>query len=249
MGIAFHGNFLNRNIIMQDAQEAKNNAAGDPQLEKWANDFHRSSGEEWANAATHGAGLIFGIFALTFMCVLAAQQGDAKRIVSCAIYGSTLIVLYNFSMLYHLIWKWRVKAVFQIMDHISIYLLIAGTYTPFSLVTLSESWRGWTVFGIAWGLALIGILSEILIRPRKEWLALTITLLMGWQIIMVFKTVCANLDLCALTMLIIGGVTYTLGVIFYAMDRTPYMHTVWHCFVLGGTVCHWVAITFGVILQ
>lgn len=230
-------------------EKANTECACDADMAKWASEFHRTSGEEWANAATHLAGLVFGIFALTFMCVLAAQQGDPRRVVSCAIYGSTLIVLYNFSMLYHLIWKWRVKAVFQIMDHISIYLLIAGTYTPFALVTLSESWRGWTIFGTAWGLAAIGILSEICIRPRKEWLALTITLLMGWQIILVFKTICSNLSTCALVMLIAGGVTYTLGVIFYAMDRVPYMHTIWHCFVLGGTVCHWVAITFGVILQ
>lgn len=211
----------------------------------WLKEFHRSSGEEWANFATHLAGMIFGIFALTFMCVLTAQQGDARKIVSCAIYGFTLIVLYNCSMLYHLVWRLPVKAVLQVFDHISIYLLIAGTYTPFTLVTLGNTAAGWTLFGVSWGLAALGILSELLIRPRREWIALLITLAMGWEIIFAFRPLMQHISHLGLVMLVIGGVVYTLGVIFYVMDRVPYMHTVWHCFVLGGSVCHWVAITFG----
>lgn len=221
----------------------------DSRLKRWALEFHRSSGEEWANAATHLAGLVFGIFALTFMCVLAAQGGEPRKIVSCAIYGVTLIVLYNFSMLYHLIWKWKVKAVFQILDHISIYLLIAGSYTPFALVTLKESWVGWAIFGCAWGLAAVGICAELLLRPRKEWLSITVTLLMGWQIVLAFRPLLNSISTLGLVMVIVGGVVYSIGVIFYVLDKVPYMHTVWHCFVLAGSVCHWVAITFGVILQ
>ncbi len=217
-------------------------------LAHWASEFHRSPAEEWANASTHIAGVVFSIFALTFMCVLTAQGRDPYKIVSCAIYGFSLIVLFNASALYHLIWKWKVKAVFQIMDHLSIYLLIAGSYTPFALVTLRHGAVGWWIFGISWGLAVLGILSELLVKPRKEWLSLTIMLLMGWQIVCVFKTLINHISTSGLVMLIVGGGVYTLGVIFYAMDRVPYMHTIWHLFVLGGAVCHWVAITFGVLL-
>ena len=215
-------------------------------LAQWAQEFHRTSAEEWANAGTHLAGVVFGIFALTYMLVITSQQGDPRKIVSAAIYGTTLIVLYTFSTLYHLIWKWNVKAAFQVMDHISIYLLIAGSYTPYTLVTMRESPAGWISFGIAWGLATIGILSEIFLKPRREWLACTITLLLGWHIVLFFKVLYASISTLGLVMVIVGGVVYSIGVAFYVLDRTPYMHTVWHCFVLGGTICQWVSITFGV---
>ncbi len=215
-------------------------------LAKWAKEFHRTSAEEWANAGTHLTGVVFGIFALTFMLVITSQQGDPRKIVSAAIYGTTLVILYTFSCLYHLIWKWNVKAAFQVMDHISIYLLIAGSYTPYTLVTLKDSPVGWTSFGIAWGLATIGILSEILLKPRREWLACTITLLLGWHSVFFFKILCAAISTLGLVMLIVGGVLYSAGVAFYVLDRTPYMHTVWHCFVLAGSICQWVSITFGV---
>ena len=215
-------------------------------LARWAREFHRSSGEEWANAGTHLAGVVFGIFALTYMLVITSQQGDPRKIVSAAIYGSTLVILYTFSCLYHLIWKWNVKAAFQVMDHISIYLLIAGSYTPYTLVTMKDSPAGWISFGIAWGLATLGILSEVLLKPRREWLACTITLLLGWHIVLFFKILCAFISTLGLVMVIVGGAVYSIGVAFYVCDRTPYMHTVWHCFVLGGTICQWVSITFGV---
>ena len=206
--------------------------------------FSRSRGEEWANAMTHLAGLVFGIVGLTLMCVFAAQRGTARHVVACAIYGTTLIIMFSNSMLYHLVKPIRVKSVLQVLDHISINLLIAGTYTPFALLALSPKW-GWSIFGIIWGLCLLGLLCDIFYR--RKWLALTISLMMGWLIVLVFQQLCANLSTAGLVLLVAGGVIYTLGVVFYAMERVPYMHIVWHVFVLGGAVCHWVAVTFCLI--
>ena len=217
-------------------------------MQMWSADFHRTPGEEWANFGTHLAGLVFGIFALTYMCVEAGRLGDARKIVGGALYGMSLIVLYNSSMLYHLANAWRVKGAFQIMDHISIYLLIAGSYTPFCLVTLRDTQVGFWILCTNWALAVGGILTELLVRPRKEWLAVTITLLMGWEIIFCIKPLYDRIGTLAWVMLLIGGGSYTVGVIFYVMDRVPYMHTVWHVFVLAASVCHWVGIMFGVML-
>ncbi len=211
----------------------------------WAKEFHRTRAEEWANAISHLAGTIFGVVALTLMCVYASLRGTAIHVVSCAIYGATLIILFNSSTLYHLVANHRVKSVFQILDHVSIYLLIAGTYTPFALVTLQGA-QGWTVFGIVWGLAIVGILCEVVFTKLK-FLSLPIYLLMGWLAIWFFKPLMANISLPGGVMLVVGGVVYTLGVIFYVLDKVPYMHTIWHFFVLGGSVCHWVAIHFYVI--
>ena len=217
-------------------------------MQMWSADFHRTPGEEWANFGTHLAGLVFGIFALTYMCVEAGRLGDARKIVGGALYGMSLIVLYNSSMLYHLANAWRVKGAFQIMDHISIYLLIAGSYTPFCLVTLRDTQVGFWILCTNWALAVGGILTELLVRPRKEWLAVTITLLMGWEIIFCIKPLYDRIGTLAWVMLLIGGGSYTVGVIFYVMDRVPYMHTIWHVFVLAASVCHWVGIMFGVML-
>ena len=207
-------------------------------------EFFRTRAEEWANAMSHLVGLVFGIVGLTLMCVFAAQRGTARHVVACAVYGTTLVFMFNSSMLYHLIKPLKVKRVFQIMDHVSIYLLIAGSYTPFTLLALSPRW-GWTIFGIIWGLCVLGVLCDVFYR--REWLAMLVCLIMGWLIALVFKQLCASLSTAGLALLVTGGGVYTLGVIFYAMDRVPYMHTVWHFFVLGGVVCHWVAVTFCLI--
>ncbi|NLF94202.1 MAG: hemolysin III family protein [Oligosphaeraceae bacterium] len=211
----------------------------------WSAEFHRTRAEEWANAISHLVGTVFGIVALTLMCVFASLRGTAIHVVSCAIYGATLIILFNSSTLYHLIANHRLKSIFQVLDHVSIYLLIAGTYTPFALVTLQGP-QGWTVFTIVWGLAALGILCEV-VFTRLKFLSLPIYLLMGWLVVGFFKPLMANIPMPGAVMLMVGGVVYTLGVIFYVMDKVPYMHTVWHFFVLGGSVCHWVAINFYVI--
>ena len=211
----------------------------------WASEFHRTRGEEWANAMTHLAGTLFSVMALTMMCIFSVQRGSAIHIVSCAIYGASLIILYNSSTFYHLVSDNRVKEVFQVFDHVSIYLLIAGTYTPLSLISLGGA-KGWTVFGIVWGLAVFGILIETVLK-KLRWMSLIIYLAMGWLVVGFFKAFAAGLAMPGLVMLVVGGVVYTLGVVFYVMDRVPYMHTVWHLFVLGGSVCHWIAINFYVI--
>jgi hemolysin III len=232
-------------------EEEKNklpeSAAGNPSCEArdWSKEFHRSSGEEWANAATHLAGLVFGIFALTFMCVLAAQRGDAVRIVSCAIYGTTLIVLYNFSMLYHLIWKWRVKAVFQIMDHISIYLLIAGTYTPV-LLQYMEGLHGWVFTAVMWCCAALGILIKLCWFGAPRWLQTVLYVAMGWAVLFDISVLQA-MDGIAVALLAAGGISYTLGAVIYLVKKpniTPRFgfHELFHIFVLLGSLFHFIMI-------
>ncbi len=216
------------------------------QMKHWGEDFHRTKGEEWANFGTHFAGAVFSIFALTFMCVKTGETGNPRCVVSAAIYGTTLLVLYSASALYHLTRRWRVKGILQTFDHVSIYLLIAGSYTPFALVSLQEGPLGLWVLVITWILAALGILAETAVKPRREWLTLLITLAMGWEALFFWKPILKVLDTPGLVMLLVGGVLYTLGVPFYVMDRTPYMHTIWHAFVLAASVCHWVAIQFSV---
>ena len=213
----------------------------------WRREFDRTRGEEWANGISHLAGTIFGIVALVLLCVWAVLYGNATAIVSSAVFGATLILLYNSSTLYHLVRGYRLKSLFQVFDHISIYLLIAGTYTPFALLGLRGK-EGWTVFFIVWGLALLGLLLETVFRKLRK-LSLLIYLGMGWIVVFFIPTLLSNINTPALALLIAGGLSYTIGVIFYAMDKVPYMHTVWHFFVLGGSVCHWISINFYVIPQ
>ena len=216
-------------------------------LEFCRREFHRTRGEEWANGITHIVGVVFGIVALTMMMVFCSLNGNAWHVVSCSIYGSTLIILSVMSSLYHLLTNFRAKRIFQIFDHCMIYFLIAGTYTPYALVTMGHSKMGWIIMGIEWGLAIVGVLVETLLPKWVDYVTLPIYLVMGWLILIDYKTVLVNLPIPGLVMLLVGGVTYTLGVVFYIMDRVPYMHTIWHVFVLGGMVCHWVSIMFFVI--
>jgi len=210
-------------------------------------EFHRTRGEEWSNGISHLAGVIFGIVALVLLVVGAASRGNAWHVVSCSIYGSMLILLTLSSTMYHLLTNFRAKRVFQILDHCSIYLLIAGTYTPFSLVTMEHDAMGWTVFGIEWGLALCGVIIETVFPKIVKYASLPIYLIMGWLLMLDLKTVMGNLPAPGMALLVAGGLSFTVGVIFYVMDHTPYMHTIWHVFVLGGIVCHWVCIQFSVI--
>ncbi|MFA6929085.1 MAG: hemolysin III family protein [Lentisphaeria bacterium] len=217
------------------------------QVTNWRNEFHRTRGEEWANGISHLVGMIFGIVALVMLCVYATLHGGTLQIVSSAVFGATLILLYNNSTLYHLVKNYRLKTLFQTFDHIGIYLLIAGTYTPFALLGLRGT-EGWTVFCIVWGLAVFGLLLETVFRKLRK-LSLLIYLCMGWIIVFFFPTLLSNISTPALALLIAGGISYSIGVIFYAMDKVPYMHTVWHFFVLGGSVCHWVSINFFILPQ
>lgn len=205
-----------------------------------------SLGEEIANSVIHGIGAALGVAGLVVLVVLAALQQDPWRVVSFSIYGGTLIVLYLTSTLYHSLQHPRAKAVFRVMDHATIYLLIAGTYTPFLLVSLRGAW-GWTLLGLIWGLALLGIGYQVLRGGRQGTLSVLSYILMGWLCVIALRELLANVPIGGLIWLAIGGVLYTVGVIFYSWQRLPYNHAIWHLFVLGGSIAHFVSMLFYVL--
>lgn len=197
-------------------------------------------GEEIANSITHGVGVLLSIAGMAVLVTLAAQRGSAWHIVACSIYGTTLLLLYLSSTLYHAIQAPGAKRVFRIFDHSAIYLLIAGTYTPFLLVTLRGA-LGWTLFGLQWGMAVCGILFKSLSRRDYEIASTAIYALMGWMGLLGMKTMYASLHFQGVLWIVAGGLLYTLGIIFFALDRR-YCHFVWHLFVLAGSICHFFAV-------
>ncbi len=207
----------------------------------------RLSAEELANSLTHGVGLALSVAGFIALVVLAAMRGSAWRIVSCAVYGSTLIFLYTASTLYHGIRSRRLKRVLKICDHSAIYLLIAGTYTPFLLVNLRGSW-GWSLFAVIWGLAMAGILLKVWFVEHFSVFSTVVYLLMGWLALLAIKPMLLRVPLSGLLWLLAGGVLYTVGLVFYAWKRVPYNHAIWHGFVLAGSTCHYVAVLCSVIL-
>ncbi|MEW6716551.1 MAG: hemolysin III family protein [Chloroflexota bacterium] len=198
-------------------------------------------GEEIVHSITHGIGAGLSIAGLVVLVVLAARRGDVYQIVSFSIYGAMLILLYLASTLYHGFQHPQAKQVFQIIDHASIYLLIAGTYTPFLLVGI-RGVLGWTLLAIIWGLAVIGVGFKALAIHRFEKLSVLAYILMGWLCVVMLKELLSNIPIGGLIWLAVGGVVYTVGVIFYALRKIPYMHAIWHLFVLGGSICHYFAV-------
>ena len=207
-----------------------------------------TTGEEIANSVTHGIGTGLAVAALTLLVVLAAVYGDVWRVVSFSIYGSSLVILYLASTLYHSFQNPKVKHTFRILDHASIYVLIAGTYTPFALVNMRGPW-GWMLFGIVWALALLGIVFKVLFIGRFEVLATAAYVGMGWLVVIAFKQMLIAVPPGGIFWLAMGGVSYTLGVVFYAWQKLPYNHAIWHLFVLGGSICHFFAVLFHVLPQ
>jgi hemolysin III len=205
-----------------------------------------SPAEEVAHSLTHGAGLLLGIAALVLLVVFAARRGSAVHVTACAVYGSTLVLLYAASTFYHALPRGRAKRVFGILDHAAIFLLIAGTYTPFTLVTLRGPW-GWSLFGVIWGLAVGGIVLEGVSRGRARRLQLLVYLAMGWLIVVAARPLVERLPTGGLVLLFTGGLAYTFGVLFFVWRRLRFHHAVWHVFVLGGSVCHFFAVLFYVI--
>ncbi|MGJ5814006.1 PAQR family membrane homeostasis protein TrhA [Paludibaculum fermentans] len=197
-------------------------------------------GEEIASSVTHGLGAALSVAGLVMMVVAAATRGTGRQVLACAVYGSSLILLYLSSTLYHALRHQRAKRVFRILDHISIYLLIAGTYTPFLLVTLRGPW-GWALFGVVWGLAVLGIGFKCFFTGRMEILSTSVYLLMGWVAVVAIRPLLAALPWTGFLWLLAGGLAYTLGVVFYTWRR-KYAHAVWHLFVLAGSACHFVAV-------
>ena len=205
-----------------------------------------STVEEVASSVIHGLGVVLSIIALVLLTTLAAGSGDAWRVVSLAIYGSTLIAMYLSSVLYHSFRSPGVKRVFRYFDHSAIYLLIAGTYTPFTLVSLRGAW-GWTLFGLIWGFATLGLLMTVIGTGRSRVLASLVYIGMGWLVVIAIKPLMAAIPPGGIAWLVAGGLFYTLGVIFYIWKRLPFNHAIWHLFVLGGSVCHFIAILLYVL--
>ncbi len=193
------------------------------------------------NAWTHLVGALLACAGAVWLLVLASLEGELLKIISVAIYGLTLVLLYSISTLYHSL-QGAAKGLMRKLDHLSIYLLIAGSYTPFCLVTLEGAW-GWTLFGIVWALAVIGMLQEI--RPRSEARVLSIVIyaVMGWIVLIAVKPLIAALGMAGFVWLAGGGVLYTVGIIFFAYDsRFRHWHGIWHLFVMGGSLMHFVAV-------
>jgi hemolysin III len=198
-----------------------------------------SVGEEAAHALTHGLGLVASVGGLGTLVAAAWLRGDAWHIVGGSIFGATLVLLYATSTLYHGIRSPRVKRLFQRFDHAAIFLLIAGTYTPFTLVSLRGGW-GWTLLAIVWGLAILGIALELAGHSRRVSVALHLA--MGWLVLIAAEPLARSLHPDGLLLLALGGMAYTLGVVFYAWQRLPYNHAVWHLFVMAGSTCHFACV-------
>lgn len=206
----------------------------------WQNPFY-SIQEEIANSVTHGVGTGMAVVGLVVLIVLTAVYGDTRQIVSVSVYGGSLIILYLASTLYHSIQHPKAKPVLRIFDHASVYILIAGTYTPFLLISIRGT-LGWVMLAIVWTLAAIGITWKIFFIGRFEVVATAAYVLMGWMCLLMIKEMIAKLPPVGLVLLMIGGILYTIGVIFYAWEKLPYNHAIWHLFVLGGSICHYFAI-------
>jgi hemolysin III len=202
--------------------------------------------EELANSVTHGIGAVLAIGALGILTAFASLCGNAWHIVSCSIFGATLILRYATSTLYHSIQAPRAKTVLRILDHAAIFLLIAGTYTPFLLVNLRGPW-GWSLFAIVWAIALLGVLFQVTLLRRWPVASVGLYVGMGFLIVVAIKPLVATLTLDGLRLLIAGGLAYVLGLVFYGWRRLPYHHAVWHLFVLAGSTFHFFSILYYVI--
>lgn len=211
---------------------------------------HYRLGDILANAITHGIGAGLAIAGATYL-IVASTRGSAIVITSCAIFSASLILVYLCSTLYHSLVLTRARPVFHILDHSSIYVLIAGTYTPFCLVSLRGA-RGWTLFGIVWGLAAIGVVSKSVAmdhftRGYLAWLSAAVYLFQGWLAIFVWRALSHALGTSGMFWLIGGGVAYSLGIVFFSLDHLPFFHATWHIFVLAGSIAHYFAILFYVV--
>jgi hemolysin III len=199
-----------------------------------------STGEEIANSISHGLGTAAGITGLVVLVSLATKRGSVWHIVSFSIYGTTLVLLYLSSTLYHALPRPRVKRIFRVFDHAAIYLLIAGTYTPFTLVNLRGPW-GWSLFGVVWALAITGVVFKSLFLGRFARMSVVLYVLMGWLVMVGIRPLLKVVPWHGFLWLLAGGLAYTTGVVFFVSARR-YAHTVWHFFVMAGTACHWLAV-------
>jgi hemolysin III len=198
--------------------------------------------EEVANAVTHGVGLVLSLIGMPILILAALDRGERATVIGASVFGATLIALYAASTLYHAIPHPTLKQKLRVVDHAAIYLLIAGTYTPFTLGVLRGTW-GWTLFGIVWTLAALGVLFKVVFGSgAMAKVSTAIYVAMGWVIIIAIKPLMASMEHAGLMLLVAGGLCYTGGVIFYVDRRRAWTHPVWHLFVMGGSICHYFAV-------
>ena len=203
-----------------------------------------TAAEEWANALTHGVGLLASLIGLPILVLSALTRGEQAAVIGTSVFGATLIALYAASTFYHAVPHPGLKQKLRVVDHAAIYLLIAGTYTPFTLGVLRGTW-GWTLFGFVWTLAALGVLFKVWFGSgRFHRLSTAIYVAMGWVIVIAIKPLVQSMEHAGLILLIAGGLSYTGGVVFYMDKRRAWTHPVWHLFVLGGSVCHYFAVLF-----
>lgn len=206
-----------------------------------------SFAEEVANAVTHGIAALLSIAALVVMLWdTVTRSGDTNAIVSASIFGSAMIILYTASTLYHAVPVGRLKQILQVFDHGAIYLMIAGSYTPFCLVSLKGP-VGWTLCAVVWSIALFGMIFQPLLMKRADWLNCILYLLLGWCVVLVIKPLIATLATTGLWLLVAGGIVYSVGVVFYLCEKIPFNHAIWHLFVLAGTTLQFFSVLFYVL--
>jgi hemolysin III len=204
-----------------------------------------SLGEEIANCLTHGTGAFLAVVGLVVLAFTSASEGGALRVVTCSVFGVTLVLLYATSTLYHALTHGRAKQVLRALDHSAIFLLIAGTYTPLTLVILRGAW-GWSLFGVVWGLALLGVTLRLVLRRRPTAVFMALYLDMGWCALVASRPLIHALAPSGLVLVVAGGVAYSAGVAFYLWRRLAYHHAIWHAFVLLGSGFHYFAILLNV---
>jgi hemolysin III len=198
-------------------------------------------GEEIANFVTHGAGAVLAVAGLVLLATRSAALGSPRQLVGCTVFGVSLVLLYTTSTLYHAVPHPRAKAWLRVLDHSAIFLLIAGTYTPFTLVSLRGPW-GWSLFAVVWGLAIVGITLRLALRRRPTALFLALYLCMGWCAVVALRPLSQAVAPAGLALLAAGGLAYSGGVVFYVWRRLPFHHAVWHGFVLAGSALHFFAV-------
>lgn len=202
--------------------------------------------EEVANSVTHGVGIVLAIAGLAVLVAFATLHGDIWHIVACSVFGATLILLYTSSTLYHSLPIPRLKPLLRALDHSAIFLLIAGTYTPFTLVNLRGPW-GWSLFATIWTLGISGIILRLFLKGRLHGLVVALYVAMGWAVVVAIEPMLTRVGSGGLALLAAGGLAYTGGVVFYKWRRLPYNHAIWHGFVLAGSALHFFAVLFYVI--
>ncbi len=205
-------------------------------------------GEEIFNSISHGVGALLSIAGTAVLIVMCAINAGAIEVVSASVYGASLIILYTMSTLYHAITNPTAKKVFQILDHNTIFLLIAGTYTPYALCCIPSPALGWTIFGCIWGAAIFGIVMSSINLEKFRKISTICYIIMGWGIILAVKPLYEGIPTFSLVTLITGGVLYSLGVIFYTKKKIHYMHSIWHLFVVGGSILHFFSVLYAIAL-